>query len=212
MPLASSLSPQPVVAAERRAPIVSTRPAFERAVQRTPLFAHDTQSLERGLVTLVPELRIRALRLSGNRATADDLVQDTIERALKFGAQYERGTNLRAWAYQILFSVFVTRYRRSRREKNALRNLSTDPSAWTLPCAFASPEVGASLTASTKSALDELPVGFRHVVTLVDLDERSYRDAATELGVPLGTVMSRLHRGRKMLAERLASSRTKEAA
>ena len=100
---------------------------------RSPLVARDLASLKAGLVELVPELRGRACRLAGDPTTAEDIVQDTIERALKFAAQYERGTNLRAWVYQILFSVFVTRYRRCRREKNALRSLASDPCAWTTP-------------------------------------------------------------------------------
>ena len=168
------------------------------------LVAHDRAGLERGLVQLVPELRGRACRLAGDPTTAEDIVQDTIERALKFAAQYERGTNLRAWVYQILFSVFVTRYRRVRREKNALKNLGTDPCAWTIPEAFpASPEATTSLSRRTQAELDALPATFRAVLQLVDLDELTYREAATELGVPVGTVMSRLHRGRKMLAAQM---------
>ena len=170
---------------------------------RTPLVARDLASLKAGLVELVPELRGRACRLAGDPTTAEDIVQDTIERALKFAAQYERGTNLRAWVYQILFSVFVTRYRRTRREKNALRALATDPCAWTTPSHFSSPEVGASLSPTTKGKLDALPETFRAVLKLVDLDELTYREAATELGVPVGTVMSRLHRGRKLLASQM---------
>jgi RNA polymerase sigma-70 factor (ECF subfamily) len=170
---------------------------------RSPLVAKDHASLERGLVELVPELRGRACRLAGDPTTADDIVQDTIERALKFAAQYERGTNLRAWVYQILFSVFVTRYRRTRREKNALRTLALDPCAWTTPERFAPPESGASLSPTTKGKLDALPETFRTVLKLVDLDELTYREAATELGVPVGTVMSRLHRGRKLLASQM---------
>lgn len=172
-------------------------------VPRSPLVAHDTKSLEEALCLLVPELRGRACRLSGNPTTADDIVQDTIERALKFAAQYERGTNLRAWVYQILFSVFVTRYRRTRREKNALKNLASDPCAWTMPESFAAPEVGGTLTPTLKGKLAELPEAFRSVLLLVDLDDRTYREAASELGVPVGTVMSRLHRGRKLLATQL---------
>jgi RNA polymerase sigma-70 factor (ECF subfamily) len=165
--------------------------------------------MRRGLVALVPDLRTRALRLARDRATADDLVQDTIERALRFAGQYVHGTNLRAWAQQILFSVFITRYRRSRRERSALRNLSADPCAWTLPEAFAAPDADVALTRSTRERLDALPSGFRAVIVLVDLEEQSYRDAAEQLGVPVGTVMSRLHRGRRLLAERLVE---KEAA
>ena len=149
---------------------------------------------------------------TGDPTTADDIVQDTIERALKFAPQYERGTNLRAWVYQILFSVFVTRYRRCRREKNALRSLASDPCAWTTPSHFASPEAGASLSPTTKGKLDALPETFRAVLTLVDLGELTYREAATELGVPVGTVMSRLHRGRKLLASQLLESQPQLAA
>jgi RNA polymerase sigma-70 factor (ECF subfamily) len=167
------------------------------------LVAADLESLKRGLVELVPELRGRACRLCADPTTADDIVQDTIERALRFAAQYERGTNLRAWVYQILFSVFVTRYRRSRREKNALRTLALDPCAWTTPERFASPEAGAKLSPKAQGKLDALPETFRAVLVLVDLDELTYREAATELGVPVGTVMSRLHRGRKLLASQL---------
>jgi RNA polymerase sigma-70 factor (ECF subfamily) len=162
-------------------------------------------SLRDALVALVPELRGRAMRLTGNAALADDLVQDSMERALRFSGQYEQGTNLRAWAFQILFSVFVTRYRRQRRERNALRLLSSDPCAWTVPSSNPSPDVNASLMPSTQEKLDALPDGFRSVIVLVDLESRSYREAAVELGLPLGTVMSRLHRGRKLLAAQLAA-------
>jgi RNA polymerase sigma-70 factor (ECF subfamily) len=174
--------------------------------RKDPILAHDFKSLRAGLVALVPELRGRAMRLAQNAATADDLVQDTVERALKFEAQYERGTNLRAWVQQILFSVFITRYRRSRRERNALRTLSSDPCAWTLPERFSAPDVTAPLMARTQERLDALPEGFRSVVTLVDLEQCSYREAATALGLPVGTVMSRLHRGRKMLASKMAEA------
>ena len=105
-------------------------------------------------MALVPDLRIRALRLARDRATADDLVQDTIERALRFADQYERGTNLRAWMQQILFSVFVTRYRRSRRERDAVKRLTADPCAWTHPEPFARPEADVPLTRSTRARLD----------------------------------------------------------
>jgi RNA polymerase sigma-70 factor (ECF subfamily) len=170
---------------------------------RPPLVAHDSADLRRGLVELLPELRGRACRLCGDATTAEDLAQDTVERVLKFAEQYERGTNLRAWVYQILFSVFVTRYRRSRREKNALEHLASDPCAWTTPERFSPPDASVSLTPSTQRKLAVLPDSFRSVLELVDLDELTYREAADELGLPVGTVMSRVHRGRKLLASQL---------
>jgi RNA polymerase sigma-70 factor (ECF subfamily) len=188
-----------------------TLPAPSPAPRRAPLVAHDSRALEAGLVALVPELRGRAARLCGDRALADDLVQDTVERALKFADQYERGTNLRAWVYQILFSVFVTRYRRTRRERNALRHLASDPCAWTVPDGFMAPDSSAPLTPSTQRKLDSLPEGFRAVLVMVDLAQMSYREAASELGVPVGTVMSRLHRGRRLLADKM-SAEPKQAA
>ncbi len=161
-----------------------------------------------GLVQLLPELRARALRLCRESAAADDAVQDAFERALRFADQYEQGTNLRAWALQILFSVFVTRWRRSRRERTALEGLSVDPCAWTAPAGFASPDAGeGALTRATRRKLQTLPDGFREAVVMVDLQELSYREAARQLGVPVGTVMSRLHRGRKLLAAQMASER-----
>jgi RNA polymerase sigma-70 factor (ECF subfamily) len=171
-----------------------------------PMPAAEFQELQTSLVALVPELRARAIHLCGDRATADDVVQDTIERALRFAGQYVRGTNLRAWAFRILYSVFVTRWRRRRRERRAVERLASDPSAWTVPSAFAAPDAGdGALLPSTRRQLDSLPTGFRAVVVLVDLEQRSYRDAARELGVPVGTVMSRLHRGRKLLAAQMAA-------
>jgi RNA polymerase sigma-70 factor, ECF subfamily len=167
------------------------------------LAPRSNQELRQNLAELTPELFGRALRMSRSPATAEDLVQDTVERAMRFEDHYQPGTNLRAWVYQILFSVFVTRCRRSRRERNALAVLSTDPCAWTLPDA---PADTTDLSPPVARALDSLPKGFREAVVLVDLDELSYKDAAVRLGVPVGTVMSRLHRGRRLLAEAVRAS------
>jgi RNA polymerase sigma-70 factor, ECF subfamily len=156
------------------------------------------QELRRGLVTLAPELFGRALRMSRSPHIAEDLVQDTVERAIRFESHYQPGTNLRAWVYQILFSVFVTRCRRNKRERNAMDVLTTDPCAWTAGDAVSEM---AGLSPSLIRALNTLPQSFRDAVVLVDLEEMAYKDAAKKLGVPVGTVMSRLHRGRKMLAE-----------
>ena len=147
-----------------------------------------------------PELYRRALRLSRNEDLARDLVQDTIERALRFEGQYEPGSNLKGWLHCILLSVFVTRCRRTRRERRAIENLTHDPCAWTSPD---QPSQLQALSSPVAKAVAELPPHFRQALQLVDLAELSYRDAADVIGVPLGTVMSRLHRGRRLLAAAL---------
>lgn len=156
----------------------------------------------RDLCALRPDLRARALRLTRDDARAEDLVQDAIERALRFREQFQPGTNLKSWAQTIVFSLFITGWRRRRREREAVRSLAIDPCSWT-----AQEDTSActlDLSPKVKRALDELPRAFRDVVMLVDVSERSYRDAADALGVPIGTVMSRLHRARKQLAVALA--------
>jgi RNA polymerase sigma-70 factor (ECF subfamily) len=164
------------------------------------------------IVTLLPDLQRRAARLALTPAAADDLVQDTVERVLRFAGQYDPGSNLRGWVYQVLFSVFVTGYRRRRRERRCLELLRTTPSAWTQRSAFPSPDAQLGLTRSTTDALGSLPATFRDVVALVDLGQHTYREAAEMLDVPLGTVMSRLHRGRRLLAESLGLGRAGAAA
>jgi RNA polymerase sigma-70 factor (ECF subfamily) len=161
-----------------------------------------SNSLRDNLAALAPELFGRALRMTRSDAAAQDLVQDTVERAIRFEAQYQAGTNLRAWVYQILFSVFVTKCRRLRRERNAMSVLSTDPCAWTFQDARAEMQ---DLSPPVARALDSIPKGFRDAVVLVDIEEMSYKDAAKKLAVPVGTVMSRLHRGRRMLADVMRS-------
>lgn len=162
-------------------------------------------ALTNALVALLPDLRTRALRLCRDPALADDVVQDTFERALRFSATFVEGTQPRAWAMQILFSVFVTRWRRRRRERRALEKLGADPCAWTTPSGFAAPDAGnGAWLPGTRRTFDALPERFRTVLVLVDLERQSYRDAAQTLGVPIGTVMSRVHRARKLLGAELA--------
>ncbi len=158
-------------------------------------------ALKLGLIQLLPELRGRALRLTGNAALADDLVQDTFERALRFAARFVEGTNIRAWAHQVLFSVFVSRYRKHKRERKLWQRVLDDPTTKMRGArAQAEPDAGWWLSEKVEACVDALPNGFRETFVLVDLQEHSYREAAETLGIPVGTVMSRLHRARKLLA------------
>jgi RNA polymerase sigma-70 factor (ECF subfamily) len=173
-------------------PRLSTIPANDRSRPTTP----DSLLLDAEL----PRLRAHARRLCTREADANDLVQDTLLRALVYEHRFEQGSNLRAWLRQIQLSIFVSRYRRVRREKRALEKLAFDPCSWVHPEeSCPRPSLGQGL----ELALRALPEGFRRVVELVDLEGLEYRDAAQALGVPIGTVMSRLHRARKLLGHRL---------
>jgi RNA polymerase sigma-70 factor (ECF subfamily) len=153
------------------------------------------------LLAQIPALRRRAATLCRGRADVDDLVQQTLLRALEHRDQFAPGTNLRAWLLQILYHTFVSTYRRSKRERLAFERLAFEPST----CEIApGVECVSELPERIKRALGVLPNAMADVVRLVDLDELSYREAAQSLNVPVGTVMSRLYRGRERLAAELA--------
>jgi|SoiMethySBSTD1v2_1073268.scaffolds.fasta_scaffold128205_2 RNA polymerase sigma-70 factor (ECF subfamily) len=154
------------------------------------------------LAELLPQLRLRALKLCRDRDAADDLLQETALRALSFEASYRPDTNVKAWLYQILFSVFITRCRRRRRSGRFFAEHGADPNLWCSSTEPARPNEG--LSPPVQRAIRALPEHFGKVVVLVDLQELSYGEAAAALGVPIGTVMSRLHRGRKLLVGVLA--------
>lgn len=151
-----------------------------------------------GAVALVlPLLRARATRLTRSQVEAEDLLQETVLRALRFESTFEQGTNLRAWMHQILESVFISGCRRRTRERSALARFAQDPTL----SVSSSPEPVLRLVSDRLDvALRSLPNKFREVVELVDLGDHTYREAADELRVPVGTVMSRLFRARRMLS------------
>ena len=185
--------------------INSTSISLSNPIPSTDAFARD-------LVAIRPDMRARALRLTRDDAQAEDLVQDAMERALRFREQFQPGTNLKSWAQTIVFSLFVTGWRRKRRERDAVKSLAIDPCSWTAREAESIDVQLKDLSPKVRQALNELPRSFRDVVLMVDVDERSYRDAADALGVPIGTVMSRLHRARKALAVALAGEQEQLAA
>jgi RNA polymerase sigma-70 factor (ECF subfamily) len=184
------------------APASATRNAS--GAKRLPSRKARTHELHTVLASMQSELMGHALRLARRADVAQDLVQDAVERAIRYQDNYRPGSNARAWAHQILQNIFITSCRRSRCERNALGVLSTDPCSWTL--SEQSPEMQ-HLSPPVQRALDRLPMDFRSVVVLVDIQEMSYQATAKRLRVPVGTVMSRLHRGRKLLAEALCASR-----
>jgi RNA polymerase sigma-70 factor (ECF subfamily) len=153
-----------------------------------------------------------ALSLTRNPAQAQDLVHDTAVRALRFRDRFELGTNFKAWVFTILHHTFIHVYRRRKRERELLegasrhdvaRQLRSDDSVM----AHHDPEnayLDHMLSDDVVRALAELPEEFRTVVTLCDLEGLSYKDIADVIGRPVGTVMSRLYRGRRLLEKSLS--------
>ena len=143
------------------------------------------------LVELIPRLRRYARALVGERASADDLVQDTLERAWAKLHLYRRGTDLRAWLFTVMHNVHVNRVRATR---------PVDPLEEEMPeLAQRGTQADALLVRDLDRAIARLPADQRAVLLLVTLEEMSYEEVATTLGIPIGTVMSRLSRAREKL-------------
>lgn len=152
-----------------------------------------------------------ATRLTRSRAEAEDLVQDTLVKALRAREQYRTETNLRAWLLKILRNTFLNGYRRQSLERRVLDGPDKDPLAagWIGAASLRGmrdPDTNrlhSQLERTLKDAIDELPPDFRMTVLLADVEELSYREIADAMECPVGTVMSRLHRGRRLLKARL---------
>lgn len=148
----------------------------------------------------IPDLFRTACRMTGDRARAEDALQETLLQAWKSFERFESGTNCRAWLYRILFHCV------NHQRRKLFRFPLLKENEGFLETNLISPEtVGQELQdADILAALDRIPADFRALVLLVDVEEFSYKDASEILGVPIGTVMSRLSRGRKLLREQLA--------
>ena len=151
-----------------------------------------------------------ALRLTRNPTDAEDLLQETVLRAYRGFHQFQEGTNLKAWLYRILMNTFINSYRKRQREPQTVSD--EEIADWYLYSKLA--ESGAEPSAEAtvldslpdeevQEALQSLPEQFRVAVLLADVEGFSYKEIADITGVPIGTVMSRLHRGRKALEKRL---------
>jgi len=166
---------------------------------------------EREALTHVATLLAVGTRLTRNASEAEDLVQDALLKALRAREQFASGSNMRAWLLRILTNTFINRYRRGGLEKTLMEGPDADPLAdgWVGASsmeAMRDPESQALrslLEQEISAALDELPEEFRLAVVLSDVEELSYKEIAEIMGCPIGTVMSRLHRGRRLLKRRL---------
>lgn len=175
------------------------------------LSAGDLQRFEDEALPLANVLYGGALRMTRNPADAADLVQETFLRAFRSWHQFKEGTNLKAWLYRILTNLYISSYRVKKREPQMVS--ASDNGDFDLyqslidraePAASAESIVIDSLgDDEIKNALADLPEDFRMAVSLADIDGFSYKEIADMLDIPIGTVMSRLHRGRKALQKAL---------
>ena len=166
---------------------------------------------ERDALVFMDQLYAAALRYTKNPEDARDLVQDTYLKAFNSFHQFEEGTNLRAWLYRVLTTTFINTYRKDQRRPQLASGELED---WQLAEAQShTSDLGKSAEVEAlenlpdsdiKRALQEIPEEFRIAVYLADVEGFSYKEIANIVEVPAGTVMSRLHRGRKLLREKLA--------
>jgi RNA polymerase sigma-70 factor, ECF subfamily len=169
------------------------------------------ERFERDVLPLLPNLYAAALRMTRDPTDAEDLVQDTYLRAFRGFSGFTEGTNLKAWLYRILTNSFINTYRKKQRQPQTVEG-PDDMDEWYLFDKLGGRNV--ELSAETevldkipdeavKQALESLPENFRLPVLLADVEGFSYKEIAEIMDTPIGTVMSRLHRGRKALQKAL---------
>jgi RNA polymerase sigma-70 factor, ECF subfamily len=180
-------------------------------VQQEQANRSDLESrFEAEALPLLPGMYSTAFRLTRNASDAEDLIQETFLRAFRGFHQFQEGTNLKAWLYRIMMTTFINSYRKKQREPQTVSD--EDIADWYLYSKMA--ESGVEPSAETEvieslpdedvqEALSSLPEQFRVAVLLADVEGFSYKEIEEITGVPIGTVMSRLHRGRKALEKRL---------
>ena len=169
------------------------------------------QEFENACLEHLDPLYASALKLTRSAHDAEELVQDTYLKAFRFADKFEWGTNLKAWLFRIQTNAFINEYRHKRHERRYLERAATEPIYDEVfnkeaRAYSANPEAHA-FTRFFKDdldrALEDLPDDFRTVVVLSDLNGFSYKEIAEMVGCPVGTVMSRLHRGRRHLRREL---------
>ena len=176
------------------------------------LSEEDAERFQREALPLLDSLYGAALRMTRNPADAEDLVQETMLRAYRAFDRFEPGTNLKAWLFRILTNAYINAYRKKQREPQKVSQdqiqdfdlyqelKDHDPELTRTPENIV---LDSLVDSDILEAIDDLPEQFRLAVILSDIEGFSYAEMAEIMGVPMGTVMSRLHRGRRALQKRL---------
>jgi RNA polymerase sigma-70 factor (ECF subfamily) len=194
-------------------------PGTEGMLLRRGLFSRDRRGdtaaeevVATDALAYVDQLYATALRLTRSPSDAEDLVQDTYLKAFRAATQFQPGTNLKAWLFTILQNTFRNRRRDRGREPVDIDSETVERA----PVRADAPDpeqrlLEATMDVDLREALDSLPLAFREAVWLRDVDDLSYAEIAQVLDVPMGTVMSRISRGRRLLQERLLERRRASA-
>jgi RNA polymerase sigma-70 factor (ECF subfamily) len=197
-------------------PFAHALPRFAGSSARTDDTASEAATagatFEREVLAHLDRLYATALRLTRNPANAEDLVQQTCLQAFRHAAKFARGSNLRAWLFTILHNTFLNDCRRAANDRVLADSETADRTAEHSASGVATPEevlLRHASDAEIRDAVDELPLAFREAVWLRDVEDLSYAEIATVTSVPLGTVMSRIARGRRLLASLLESHQTR---